>query len=131
MKAILVILVQNWGGGGGGKGGVGARAGVLSRGNVKVADSFGRSGGKLERRARRWRVCFSLFAGVKLRSSLLVVSIHPFLLLIEFQEFPHENDTCYLAHCYPYSYTDLELYLRTMEDNPKTAQYVQKEVLAN
>lgn len=81
--------------------------------------------------ARRWRVCFSLFAGVKLRPSLLVVSIHPFLLLIEFQEFPHENDTCYLAHCYPYSYTDLELYLRTMEDNPKTAQYVQKEVLAN
>ena len=104
--------------------------GVLSRGNVKVADSFGRSGGKLERRARRWRVCFSLFAGVKLRPSL-VVSIHPFLLLFEFQEFPHESDTCYLAHCYPYSYTDLELYLRTMEDNPKTAQYVQKEVLAN
>ena len=102
--------------------------GVLSRGNVKVANSFGRSGGKLERRegyaslsSREWN-CGVLF---------LVVSIHPFLFLIEFQEFPHENDTCYLAHCYPYSYTDLELYLRTMEDNPKTAQYVQKEVLAN
>ena len=45
-----------------------------------------------------------------------------------FQEFPHENDTCYLAHCYPYSYTDLELYVRTMVDNPKTSQHVQKEV---
>lgn len=44
-------------------------------------------------------------------------------------EFPHEGDTCYLAHCYPYSYTDLELYLRTLMDNRKTAQYVQREVL--
>lgn len=44
-------------------------------------------------------------------------------------EFPHEDDTCYLAHCYPYTYTDLELYLRSIIDNPKTSQHVQKEVL--
>ncbi|XP_015761742.1 PREDICTED: cytosolic carboxypeptidase 2-like [Acropora digitifera] len=44
-------------------------------------------------------------------------------------EFPHEGDTCYLAHCYPYSYTDLELYLRTIMENRKTAQYFHKEVL--
>ena len=44
MKAILVILVQNWGGGGG--------VGVLSRGNEKVADSFGRSREELERRGQ-------------------------------------------------------------------------------
>ena len=50
------------------------------------------------------------------------------VIFIAFQEFPHEGDTCYLAHCYPYSYTDLELYLRTLMDNRKTAQYVQREV---
>ncbi|XP_022809843.1 cytosolic carboxypeptidase 3-like [Stylophora pistillata] len=44
-------------------------------------------------------------------------------------EFPHEDDTCYLAHCYPYTYTDLELYLRSIIHNPKTSQHVQKEVL--
>ena len=48
--------------------------------------------------------------------------------LFSFQEFPHEGDTCYLAHCYPYSYTDLELYLRTIMENRKTAQYFHKEV---
>ena len=49
-------------------------------------------------------------------------------VLIYFQEFPHEDDTCYLAHCYPYSYTDLELYVRSIVDNPKISQHVQKEV---
>ena len=24
-------------------------------------------------------------------------------------EFPHENDTCYFAHCYPYTYSDLQV----------------------
>ncbi|KAJ7370497.1 hypothetical protein OS493_032063 [Desmophyllum pertusum] len=46
-----------------------------------------------------------------------------------YMEFPHDDDTCYLAHCYPYSYTDLELYLRSIIDNPKISQHVQKEVL--
>ena len=26
-------------------------------------------------------------------------------------EFPHDNDQVYLAHCYPYTYTDLQDYL--------------------
>ena len=115
-----------------GGGGEGEGPRVLSRGNVKVANSFGRSRGKLERRGQALEGSLPALRGSRIAAfSVLLVSIHPFLFLIKFQEFPHENDTCYLAHCYPYSYTDLELYLRTMEDNPKTAKYVQKEVLAN
>ncbi|XP_048590295.1 uncharacterized protein LOC5514750 isoform X2 [Nematostella vectensis] len=44
-------------------------------------------------------------------------------------EFPHAGDTCYLAHCYPYSYSDLERYLMSLVDNPLTSQHVRREVL--
>ncbi|XP_031548835.1 cytosolic carboxypeptidase 2-like isoform X2 [Actinia tenebrosa] len=44
-------------------------------------------------------------------------------------EFPRAGDVCYLAHCYPYSYSDLEFYLRTLVDSPATSQHVRKEVL--
>ncbi|KAK3697746.1 hypothetical protein QZH41_010295, partial [Actinostola sp. cb2023] len=44
-------------------------------------------------------------------------------------EFAHSGDVCYLAHCYPYSYSDLELYLRTLVDSPTTSQHVRKEFL--
>ena len=33
--------------------------------------------------------------------------------------FPHDNDTVYLAYCYPYTYTDLQLYLKKLEEDPK------------
>ena len=69
-----------------------------------------------------------LIEGGRLIRVGLCISIHS--IVIYFQEFPHENDTCYLAHCYPYSYTDLELYLRSIVDNPKISQHVQKEVIA-
>lgn len=29
-------------------------------------------------------------------------------LLILLKEFPHSGDTCYIAHCYPYTFTDLK-----------------------
>ncbi|OXA61045.1 cytosolic carboxypeptidase 2-like isoform X2 [Folsomia candida] len=32
-------------------------------------------------------------------------------------KFKHSNDTIYLAHCYPYTYTRLQTYLRTLEDD--------------
>lgn len=30
-------------------------------------------------------------------------------------DFPHDNDTCYLAHCYPYTYSDLQDYLLKLQ----------------
>ena len=33
--------------------------------------------------------------------------------------FPHDNDTVHLAYCYPYTYSDLQLYLKELEDDPK------------
>ena len=29
--------------------------------------------------------------------------------------FPHDNDTVHLAYCYPYTYSDLQLYLKELE----------------
>ena len=33
--------------------------------------------------------------------------------------FPHDHDTVFLAYCYPYSYSDLQAYLKGLEDDPK------------
>ena len=33
--------------------------------------------------------------------------------------FPHDQDTVHLAYCYPYTYSDLQLYLKELEDDPK------------
>jgi hypothetical protein len=32
-------------------------------------------------------------------------------------EFPHDDDQVFLAHCYPYTYTDLQDYLIQMQVN--------------
>ncbi|XP_053256468.1 cytosolic carboxypeptidase 2 isoform X7 [Podarcis raffonei] len=37
--------------------------------------------------------------------------------------FPHSHDTCYFAHFYPYTYTDLQHYLMTLVNNPLCSQY--------
>ncbi|XP_033015535.1 cytosolic carboxypeptidase 2 isoform X6 [Lacerta agilis] len=37
--------------------------------------------------------------------------------------FPHSHDTCYFAHFYPYTYTDLQRYLMTLVNNPLYSQY--------
>nr|XP_034982341.1 cytosolic carboxypeptidase 2 isoform X2 [Zootoca vivipara] len=37
--------------------------------------------------------------------------------------FPHSHDTCYFAHFYPYTYTDLQHYLMTLVNNPLYSQY--------
>ncbi|XP_028596479.1 cytosolic carboxypeptidase 2 isoform X7 [Podarcis muralis] len=37
--------------------------------------------------------------------------------------FPHSHDTCYFAHFYPYTYTDLQHYLMTLVKNPLCSQY--------
>lgn len=33
-------------------------------------------------------------------------------------KFPYDNDTCYLAHCYPYTYSEMQRYLNALENDP-------------
>ena len=44
-------------------------------------------------------------------------------------EFPHVGDSCYLAHCYPYTYSDLHRYLCRVVRQPSTAAYCKLRVL--
>ena len=43
--------------------------------------------------------------------------------------FPHEGDTCYLAHCYPYRYSDLTEDLLNIQTNPERAQFCSQRLL--
>ncbi|XP_060592107.1 uncharacterized protein LOC132746852 isoform X3 [Ruditapes philippinarum] len=44
-------------------------------------------------------------------------------------EFPNENDTYYLAHCYPYTFTDLKDDLEFLLNDSERQKYIQREVL--
>ena len=46
-----------------------------------------------------------------------------------FQEFPNENDTYYLAHCYPYTFTDLKDDLEALLNDNERQKCLQREVL--
>ncbi|XP_077423394.1 cytosolic carboxypeptidase 2 isoform X2 [Vanacampus margaritifer] len=46
-------------------------------------------------------------------------------------QFPYESDTCYLAHCYPYTYSHLQRYLRHISSNPAVASYCKVRVLCH
>ncbi|KAG9333465.1 hypothetical protein JZ751_011534 [Albula glossodonta] len=46
-------------------------------------------------------------------------------------QFPFQEDTCYFAHCYPYTYTDLCRYLSGVTSNPATAAYCRLRVLCH
>ncbi|KAM9376096.1 cytosolic carboxypeptidase 2 [Pholidichthys leucotaenia] len=46
-------------------------------------------------------------------------------------QFPYESDTCYLAHCYPYTYSHLQCYLRQIFSNPAVASYCKVRVLCH
>ena len=45
------------------------------------------------------------------------------------QEFPQADDTCYLAHCYPYTYSDLKDDLETLLSDPERSKVMQREVM--
>ncbi|XP_034444769.1 cytosolic carboxypeptidase 2 isoform X2 [Hippoglossus hippoglossus] len=45
--------------------------------------------------------------------------------------FPHDSDTCYLAHCYPYTYSHLQRYLQRVSSNPAVASYCKLRVLCH
>ncbi|KAJ3596586.1 hypothetical protein NHX12_002991 [Muraenolepis orangiensis] len=44
-------------------------------------------------------------------------------------QFPYAEDTCYLAHCYPYTYSRLQRYLGRLASHPPTAAYCKLRVL--
>ncbi|XP_053175926.1 cytosolic carboxypeptidase 2 [Scomber japonicus] len=46
-------------------------------------------------------------------------------------QFPHESDTCYLTHCYPYTYSHLQRYLRHISSDPAVASYCKLRVLCH
>lgn len=46
-------------------------------------------------------------------------------------QFPYDSDTCYLAHCYPYTYSQLQSYLRNISSNPAVASYCTVRVLCH
>ena len=41
----------------------------------------------------------------------------------------YDNDICYFAYCYPYTYTDLQQYLHTLLTDPRKSPYIQRSVL--
>ncbi|KAK1129290.1 hypothetical protein K0M31_020418 [Melipona bicolor] len=43
--------------------------------------------------------------------------------------FPHDRDTVYLAHCYPYTYTDLQEYLAKLVADPIKSRYTKLRLL--
>ncbi|XP_078419519.1 cytosolic carboxypeptidase 2-like [Cetorhinus maximus] len=44
-------------------------------------------------------------------------------------EFPHDMDTCYFAHCYPYTYSDLQDYLMDVVSDPAKSKFCKVRVL--
>ncbi|XP_055795903.1 cytosolic carboxypeptidase 2 isoform X5 [Salvelinus fontinalis] len=44
-------------------------------------------------------------------------------------QFPYDFDTCYLAHCYPYTYSHLQRYLSRLTSNSATGAYCKLRVL--
>ncbi|XP_072573911.1 cytosolic carboxypeptidase 2-like isoform X2 [Paramormyrops kingsleyae] len=54
-----------------------------------------------------------------------------FYLLTWTFQFPHEADICYLAHSYPYTYSDLQRYLMGVTSDPATAVHCKLRVLCH
>ncbi|XP_038174052.1 cytosolic carboxypeptidase 3 isoform X4 [Arvicola amphibius] len=55
---------------------------------------------------------------------------HFFSLTWTFQ-FPHGKDTCYFAHCYPYTYTNLQEYLSGINSDPVRSKFCKIRVLCH
>uniref|UniRef100_A0A8C8UP43 ATP/GTP binding protein-like 3 n=1 Tax=Peromyscus maniculatus bairdii TaxID=230844 RepID=A0A8C8UP43_PERMB len=55
---------------------------------------------------------------------------HFFSLTWTFQ-FPHSKDTCYFAHCYPYTYTNLQEYLSGINSDPVRSKFCKIRVLCH
>ncbi|XP_075066532.1 cytosolic carboxypeptidase 3 isoform X2 [Mixophyes fleayi] len=45
--------------------------------------------------------------------------------------FPHNRDVCYFAHCYPYTYSNLQDYLSGIANDPERSKYCRIRVLCH
>ncbi|XP_063785094.1 cytosolic carboxypeptidase 3 isoform X2 [Pseudophryne corroboree] len=45
--------------------------------------------------------------------------------------FPHNGDVCYFAHCYPYTYSNLQDYLSGIANDPERSRYCKIRVLCH
>uniref|UniRef100_H2Y3W5 Peptidase M14 domain-containing protein n=1 Tax=Ciona savignyi TaxID=51511 RepID=H2Y3W5_CIOSA len=43
--------------------------------------------------------------------------------------FPFKDDSCYFAHCFPYTYTDLQEYLLDLANDPVRSRFCKQRVL--
>ncbi|XP_033121673.1 uncharacterized protein LOC117120721 isoform X2 [Anneissia japonica] len=58
--------------------------------------------------------------------------LHPEMTyyILEWQmEFEYEDDTCYLAHCYPFTFTDLKEHIESIIADPHRGRYLKREVM--
>uniref|UniRef100_A0AAV2L5L7 Cytosolic carboxypeptidase 2 n=1 Tax=Knipowitschia caucasica TaxID=637954 RepID=A0AAV2L5L7_KNICA len=46
-------------------------------------------------------------------------------------QFPYESDTCFMSHCYPYTYSHLQHYLQRISTNPNVASYCKLRILCH
>ncbi|XP_008572264.1 PREDICTED: cytosolic carboxypeptidase 2 isoform X1 [Galeopterus variegatus] len=53
----------------------------------------------------------------------------PFYCLTWTIQFPHDQDTCFFAHFYPYTYTDLQCYLLSVAKNPTQSRFCKLRTL--
>uniref|UniRef100_A0A8C3WIS4 Cytosolic carboxypeptidase 2 n=1 Tax=Catagonus wagneri TaxID=51154 RepID=A0A8C3WIS4_9CETA len=53
----------------------------------------------------------------------------PFYCLTWTIQFPHDQDTCFFAHFYPYTYTDLQCFLLSVANSPVQSQFCKLRAL--
>ncbi|XP_012500558.1 PREDICTED: cytosolic carboxypeptidase 2 [Propithecus coquereli] len=53
----------------------------------------------------------------------------PFYCLTWTIQFPHDQDTCFFAHFYPYTYTNLQCYLLSVANNPMQSRFCKLRTL--
>ncbi|XP_071892098.1 cytosolic carboxypeptidase 3 isoform X2 [Anas platyrhynchos] len=54
---------------------------------------------------------------------------HQYFSLTWTFQFPHDRDTCYFAHCYPYTYSNLQEYLVDISKDPEKSKFCKIRIL--
>ncbi|CAH2092133.1 unnamed protein product [Euphydryas editha] len=76
-----------------------------------------------------WRRCGENIAYYKNDSTSEEDEQNPSYTLTFNLEFPHTDDAVYIAHCYPYTYSDLQEYLSRLQAHPVKSTYSKLRLL--
>ncbi|KAJ2950472.1 hypothetical protein O0L34_g8716 [Tuta absoluta] len=76
-----------------------------------------------------WRRCGDNIAYYKNDSTCEEEEQFPSYTLTFNIEFPHSDDIVYIAHCYPYTYSDLQEYLSRLQSHPIKSTYSKLRLL--